>query len=90
MNFHPSVPWYRRFVWGDPWPNKTHWNVLQADICGAYLAVERHTRGCTCSYCRGEHGHWPLWLPENKGPNSWRVINIFHRLYIRWTLPKPR
>ena len=86
MNFLPSVPWYRRFATGDPWPNKTSWQVLFVDVFGASVIVERHTRGCTCSYCRGEHGHGILWLPADKGRNSWRVINLFHRVYVRWTL----
>lgn len=88
MNFYPSVPWYRRFVVGDRWPNETHWQVFFADIAGASLIVERHTRACTCSYCRGEHGNGLLWLPTDKGPNSWRVLNFFHRVYVRWTLVK--
>lgn len=82
MNWAKSVPWYRRFVIGDQWPNKTSWYVLQAQIRGTRILVERHTRGCTCSYCRGEHGNGPLWLPRDK--RGWRVINLFHRLYIRW------
>jgi hypothetical protein len=83
MNFAPNVPWYRRFVVGDQWPNKTSWKVLEADIRGSWLLVERHTRGCTCSYCRGEHGHSLFWMPADK-QRGWRVINLFHRLYIRW------
>jgi hypothetical protein len=88
MNFYPSVPWYRRFVIGDRWPNKTWWHLLQADVFGACLLVELHTRECSCSYCRGEPGHGLLWLPKDRGPNSWRVLNLFHRVYIRWTLWK--
>jgi hypothetical protein len=90
MNFDPRVPWYRRFILGDQWPNKTSWNVMQADVAGAWVIVERHTRECTCSYCRGEHGHGLLWLPKDRGCNSWRVLNFFHRLYVRWTLPRLR
>lgn len=88
MNFPSTAPWYQRFVIGDQWPNKTHWQVLLAEIAGAHVIIERHTRDCTCSYCRGEHGHSLLWLPEDKGRNSWRVLNFFHRLYVRWTLTK--
>lgn len=87
MNWHASVPWYRRFSFGDQFPNKASWRVLEADIRGASLLVERHTKECTCSYCRGEHGHKFLWLPQDRGPKSWRVLNFWHRLYIRWTLP---
>jgi hypothetical protein len=83
MNWASSVPWYRRFVIGDRWPNKTHWFVLQAQIRSARILVERHTRDCTCSYCRGEHGRGLLWLPQDR-KLGWRVINLFHRLYIRW------
>jgi hypothetical protein len=82
-NFAPHVPWYRRFVFGDRWPNKTSWKVLEADIRGSWLIVERHTRACTCSYCRGERGHGLLWLPEDR-ERGWRVINVLHRLYVRW------
>jgi hypothetical protein len=80
MNFTPSR--YRRFVFGDRWPNKTSWKVMEADICGSWLLVERHTRGCSCSYCRGEHGHGLFWFPADS--RGWRVVNLFHRLYIRW------
>jgi hypothetical protein len=83
VNFAKSTPWYRRFIIGDRWPNKTAWNLLEAEIRGTWLLVERHTRGCSCSYCRGEHGHGLLWLPADKAM-GWRVINLFHRLYIRW------
>lgn len=88
MNFASSVPWYRRFTVGDSWPNKSSWQVFSAQVRGASLLIERHTRECGCSYCRGEHGHDLLWLPENKSRNSWRVLNFFHRLYVRWTLPE--
>jgi|KBSSwiStaDraftv2_1062776.scaffolds.fasta_scaffold1589723_1 hypothetical protein len=88
MNFAPSTPWYRRFVLGDRWPNKTSWKVLEAEIRGSWLLVERHTSGCTCSYCRGEHGHKLFWMPAEKA-RGWRVINLFHKLYVRWT-PHPR
>ncbi len=87
MNFASHVPWYRRFVFGDRWPNKTSWKVLEADIRGSWLIVERHTRECSCSYCMGEHGHGLIWLPETKR-FGWCVINLFHRLYIRW-IPRP-
>jgi hypothetical protein len=83
MNFAKSVPWYRRFTIGDHWPNKTSWTVFEAQLCGAWLRIERHTSGCTCSYCRGEHGHGLLWLPADRA-RGWRVLNFFHRLYIRW------
>jgi hypothetical protein len=83
MNFASHVPWYRRFVFGDPWPNKTSWKVLEADVRGSWLIVERHTRDCTCSYCRNEHGRGVLWLPQDR-KRGWRVINLFHWLYIRW------
>ncbi|MEY9228620.1 hypothetical protein ABIF68_007832 [Bradyrhizobium japonicum] len=83
MNWAKSAPWYKRFVIGDQWPNKTSWYVLQAQIRGTHILVERHTRDCTCSYCRGEHGSGPLWLPQARG-RGWRIINLFHRLYIRW------
>lgn len=83
MNWHPDVPWYRRLVIGDPFPNTTSWKVLEAEVRGAWLLVERHTRACQCSYCRGEHGHGFLWLPRERR-YGWRVINFFHRLYVRW------
>jgi hypothetical protein len=81
MNFAPHVPWYRRVVFGDRWPNNTSWKLLEAEICGAWLIVERHTKGCNCSYCRGEHGHKLFWMP---GARGWRVVNLFHRFYMRW------
>jgi len=84
MNFAPSTPWYRRFAIGDRWPNKTSWKLLEARWLGSWLLVERHTSGCTCSYCRGEHGHSMLWMSKDRS-KGWRVINLFHRLYIRWT-----
>ena len=31
----------------------------------------------------GEHGHGLLWLPQDK-VRGWRVLNFFHRLYVRW------
>jgi len=84
MNFARHVPWYRRFVFGDQWPNKTHWNWLQAEFRGAYIIVERHKpRECSCSYCEGEHGHGMFWMPSERR-YGWRVINLFHRVYIRW------
>jgi hypothetical protein len=84
MNFAPHVPWYRRFVFGDQWPNKTHWNWLQAEFRGAHIIVERHKpRECSCSYCEGEHGHGMFWMPSER-KYGWRVINLFHRVYIRW------
>jgi hypothetical protein len=90
MNYNPSTPWYRRFQFGDQFPNKEFWYVFQASIRGATVLVERHTHLCRCSYCRGEHGHGMLWLPKDRSRNSWRVVNLFHRVYIRWTLPRPR
>lgn len=83
MNFAPNIPWYRRFVVGDRWPNETSWKLLEADIRGSWLLVERHTRDCSCSYCRGEHGRGLIWLPEDR-KRGWHIINLFHRLYIRW------
>ena len=84
MNFASHVPWYRRFVLGDQWPNKTHWNWLQAEFLGSWIIVERHKpRECSCSYCEGEHGHGILWMPKERR-HGWRVINLFHRVYIRW------
>lgn len=83
MNFAPSVPWYRRFSVGDRWPNKTHWKVFEAEVRGSWLLIERHTQKCTCSYCRGEHGHKFFWMPTEK-VHGWRVLNFWHRLYIRW------
>lgn len=88
MNFNPSVPWYRRFVIGDRWPNKTSWKVLEANPGRVWLIVERHTRGCSCSYCRGEHGHRLFWMPKDMA-RGWRVLNLFHRLYIRWVWHSP-
>ena len=84
MNFPPSVPWYRRFAFGDPWRNKTSWYVFQCRIRDTWLIIEIHTRECSCSYCCGEHGHTMLWLPSDR-KHGWRVLNFFHRLYIRWT-----
>lgn len=83
MNFAPNTPWYRRFVVGDQWPNKTSWDVFQADWLGTWLKIERHTGLCTCSYCRGTHGHRLLWLPADR-KRGWRVLNFFHRIYVRW------
>ncbi len=83
MNFAKSVPWYRRFAIGDRWPNKTWWKIFEAEIRGGWLLIERHTAECTCSYCRGEHGHGLLWMPADRAC-GWRVLNFFHRLYIRW------
>ncbi len=83
MNFHSSVPWYRRFIVGDRWPNQTSWRVFEADVRGVLLIVERHTRKCECSYCRGVHSHAFVWLPADR-KHGWRVLNFFHRLYIRW------
>lgn len=57
---------------------------------GTSVLFERHKIPCTCSYCRGEHGRWPLWLPKNKSWNAWRVIyfrSFKSRFYLRWTLP---
>lgn len=85
MNYEASVPWYRRFRFGDPWPNKTSWTVFEARW-RTWVLVERHTRECTCSYCRGMHGHGLLWLPKDR--RGWRVLNFFHRLYIRWAPPR--
>lgn len=83
MNFTSSVPWYRRFVVGDRWPNKTSWTVFEANTLGVWLCIERHTRECLCSYCQGTHGHGLLWLPADR-KRGWRVLNFFHSLYIRW------
>lgn len=83
MNFAAHTPWYRRFAVGDRWPNKTSWKVFEAEFRSAWLLIERHTRGCTCSYCRGEHGHRLFWMPADRA-RGWRVLNLFHRLYIRW------
>lgn len=57
---------------------------MQANIFGAALIIERHTKECTCSYCHGEHGHGLLWWPKDRH-KGWRVINLFHRVYVRWT-----
>lgn len=60
-------------------------------LFGASVLFERHRIPCNCSYCRGEHGRLPLWLPEDKGRNSWRVIymrGFRSRFYLRWTLPR--
>jgi hypothetical protein len=83
MNYAPTVPWYRRFAFGDPYPNTFSWKVFEAEMRGAWVLVERHTRECTCSYCRGEHGHGFLWLPSDR-KRGWRVLNFWHRLYVRW------
>lgn len=85
LNFPPSLPWYRRFEIGDRWPGKTTRQIFSADVRGASILIERHTRDCTCSYCRGGHGRGLIWLPVDRGPNSWRVLNLFHRVYVRWT-----
>jgi hypothetical protein len=60
---------------------------------GFSVFFERHKIPCTCSYCRGEHGRLPLWLPKDKSPTSWRVIYIrgfTHRYYLRWTCPRTK
>lgn len=86
MNWAIIVPWYRRWSVGDRWPNKYSRYLFQCEVLGHHVLVERHKLGCTCSYCRGEHGHRLLWLPEDKSRHSWRVLNFFHKIYIRWTL----
>ena len=51
------------------------------------ILTETHTEGCTCSYCTGEHKiHYGLNIPPNwSGWNSWYIIKVFPRKYIRWT-----
>lgn len=63
----------------------------KGDFLGFSVLFERHKIPCTCSYCRGEHGRLPLWLPKDKSPTSWRVIYVrgfTHRYYLRWTYPR--
>ena len=78
-----NVSGWQRFVLGDPRPNKTSWNLLDVQIRGRWLLIERHTKDCSCSYCSGEHGHKFFWMPADRA-RGWRVINLFHRLYMRW------
>ncbi len=57
----------------------------------ATVLREAHEEGCQCSYCTGfaAKGFFGLSLPEDKAPNSWRVIwwrCAGMRHYIRWTL----
>jgi hypothetical protein len=63
----------------------------RGNFLGFTVLFERHKIPCTCSYCRGEHGRLPLWLPEDKSWNSWRVVYVrgfTHRYYLRWTYPR--
>lgn len=51
---------------------------------GAIL-VEKHTKECTCSYCKGDHRMWyGLNIPPDwKAWNSWYVIKLPFGIYAR-------
>jgi hypothetical protein len=70
--------------------------LFSKDVMGAWVIVEKHDAGCTCSYCanaKKEKRNIFLWFPKNKSSNSWRVLgwkkqgcNFFYRTTLaKWT-----
>lgn len=51
---------------------------------------ERHTKNCTCSYCKGDAKlHYGLNIPRDwKAWNSWWIIKYWPRCYFRFTRAK--
>jgi len=51
------------------------------------ILFDTHEEECTCSYCKGEHKlHYGLNIPIDWSAwNSWYVIKVFKRKYLRWT-----
>ena len=56
------------------------------------LHIDRHEKGCTCSYCRNcGYGarplHFGLNIPKSKSWNSWWIVKYWNHRYVRWTFP---
>jgi len=53
----------------------------------ATILLEKHKKGCTCSYCKGDNKiHYGQNIPPSWNKwNAWYVIKLFPRTYFRWT-----
>ena len=69
------------------WNGALNKQILNKHIFGSSLLLEQHGKRCPCLYCKGDYKiHYGLNIPSNwKAWNSWYVIKIFPRIYLRWT-----